>query len=89
SPMLSVVAKDRLVVSAMTSTSCPLSKKYLPTLVELVKASRDDIARGLVNLLATDKAAEMQTAAGWFHGARPPFADWSFLRSLTESTVEG
>jgi hypothetical protein len=31
---LSELAKARVTVFAMTSTSCPLSKKYLPTLVE-------------------------------------------------------
>ncbi|MEZ5948373.1 MAG: redoxin family protein [Planctomycetaceae bacterium] len=65
---LSEVAKDRIVVLAMTSTSCPLSKKYLPTLVELVKTSGDDVAWVLVNPMATDKPVEMQAAAGQFNG---------------------
>ncbi|MEZ6128670.1 MAG: redoxin family protein [Planctomycetaceae bacterium] len=65
---LSDVAKDRIVVLAMTSTSCPLSKKYLPTLAELVKSSGDGVAWVLVNPMATDKPAEMQAAAGQFNG---------------------
>lgn len=65
---LSDIAKDRVVVIAMTSTSCPLSKKYLPTLAELVKTSDSNITWVLVNPLATDKAAEMQTAASQFNG---------------------
>ncbi|MEZ6067146.1 MAG: redoxin family protein [Planctomycetaceae bacterium] len=65
---LSDVAKDHIVVLAMTSTSCPLSKKYLPTLVELVKSSSDGIAWVLVNPMATDKPAEMQAAIGQFNG---------------------
>ena len=65
---LSELAKGRVTVFAMTSTSCPLSKKYLPTLVELVKSSQPDVAWVLVNPLATDKRADMQTAAGQFDG---------------------
>ncbi len=50
-------------VIAMTSTSCPLSKKYLPTLVELAKTySARDVAFVLVNAVETDKANEMQSA---------------------------
>lgn len=65
---LSDIAKNRIVVLAMTSTSCPLSKKYLPTLVALVKTSDPNIVWVLVNPLATDKTAEMQTAASQFDG---------------------
>ena len=52
------------VVIAMTSTSCPLSKKYLPTLsnlAELVFAARRSWV--LVNPIATDKPDDIQTAA--------------------------
>ncbi|MCA9121634.1 MAG: redoxin family protein [Planctomycetaceae bacterium] len=62
------LAKASTTVFAMTSTSCPLSKKYLPTLVELVKSSGDGIAWVLVNPMATDKPAEMQAAASQFNG---------------------
>jgi Ca2+-binding EF-hand superfamily protein len=65
---LSEVTKARVSVFAMTSTSCPLSKKYLPTLVELVKSSGPDVTWVLVNPQATDKLADMQAAAGQFHG---------------------
>ncbi len=65
---LSEFTKQRAIVVAMTSTSCPISKKYLPTLVELVKASTGDVAWVLVNPVATDKTAEMQTAAQQFEG---------------------
>jgi Ca2+-binding EF-hand superfamily protein/mono/diheme cytochrome c family protein len=61
---LSEVSKARVTVFAMTSTSCPLSKKYLPTLVDLVKSSGPDVSWVLVNPQATDKLADMQTAAG-------------------------
>jgi hypothetical protein len=43
---LSELAKKRVTVFAMTSTSCPLSKKYLPTLVDLVKSSGPDVSLG-------------------------------------------
>ncbi len=61
---------DQLTVLALTSTSCPLSKKYLPTLVEL---NREFALRGvrfvLVNSVATDKPTEMATAASQFEPA--------------------
>lgn len=60
-------SKSDLTVVAMTSTSCPLSKKYLPTLVDL---QSDFTKRGvrfiLVNCVATDKEEEMKTAAARF-----------------------
>ncbi|MDX1968275.1 MAG: redoxin [Planctomycetaceae bacterium] len=68
SHQLGELAKSRVTVFAMTSTSCPLSKKYLPTLVELVKSSGPDITWVLVNPQATDKLVDMQTAAGQFGG---------------------
>jgi protein-disulfide isomerase len=56
-----------LTVVAFTSTSCPLSRKYLPTLVEL---HREFSARGirfiLVNCIATDEADDMREAAAKF-----------------------
>ncbi len=61
---------DQLTVLALTSTSCPLSKKYLPTLVEL---NREFAPRGvrfvLVNSVASDKPTEMATAASQFEPA--------------------
>jgi thiol-disulfide isomerase/thioredoxin len=60
-------SKSELTVIAFTSTSCPLSKKYLPTLVEI---HRDFASRGvrfiLVNCVATDKLDEMKAAASRF-----------------------
>lgn len=53
----------RAVVLAMTSTSCPLSLKYLPTLVDLSKKyAAKDIHFVAVNSVATDKTTEMQEA---------------------------
>ena len=64
---LSELAKqNRTIVIAMTSTSCPLIKKYLPTLVELSKSFGDDVAWLIVNPIATDKLDEMNTAAKRF-----------------------
>jgi Ca2+-binding EF-hand superfamily protein/peroxiredoxin len=58
---------SNLTVIAMTSTSCPLSKKYLHTLVDI---HREFAERGvrtiLVNCVATDKMEEMKAAAARF-----------------------
>ncbi len=66
SQSLTTIADGRIVVFAMTSTSCPLSRKYLPTLEELVTSSGAGIAWILVNSVATDKPADMQAAATRF-----------------------
>ncbi len=64
---LSQLAKShQAVVIAMTSTSCPLSKKYLPTLVDLSRTSGDDVAWLIVNPIATDKPDAMSAAAKRF-----------------------
>jgi hypothetical protein len=42
---LATIADGRITVIAMTSTSCPLSKKYLPTLVDLSATTRR-VAKG-------------------------------------------
>ncbi len=54
----------RAVVVAMTSTSCPLSKKLLPTVAELTKSfSAEKVQFILVNCVPTDKAADIESAA--------------------------
>ncbi|MFM8284732.1 MAG: redoxin family protein [Planctomycetaceae bacterium] len=63
---LSRFAAGRIVVVAMTSTSCPLSKKYLPKLADLVAASADEIAWILVDPVPTDDPARQREAAGRF-----------------------
>ena len=63
SQTLAEIAPGKTTVFAMTSTSCPISRKYLPRLVELVETSGDGIAWVLVNPVATDKPADMQAAA--------------------------
>lgn len=61
---LSLFARHRAIVVAITSTSCPLSKKYLPTLAKLAETySKRDITWILVNPQSTDKPADMLTAA--------------------------
>ena len=53
----------KATVIAMTSTSCPLSRKYLPTLVELAKTySARGVIFVLVNPVATDEDSDMKTA---------------------------
>ncbi|MFM7519013.1 MAG: redoxin [Planctomycetota bacterium] len=61
-------AAGRVVVFAMTSTSCPLSRKYLPTLADLVAASGEGIAWILVDPVATDDQAMQCEAAARFSG---------------------
>ncbi|MCU0981221.1 MAG: redoxin domain-containing protein [Pirellulaceae bacterium] len=61
---LSDLGQNRVVVIAMTSTSCPLSKKYLPTLLELAKSNRSrEMTLLLVNPVAADSADEMKSIA--------------------------
>jgi hypothetical protein len=64
---LSELSTRKAIVFAMTSTSCPISRKYLPSLVELAKhyASRD-VQFILVNPVATDKLADIQEAQKLF-----------------------
>lgn len=64
---LSDDASAPLTVIAMTSTTCPLSKKYLPTLIELTQAyASQDVRWILVNPVATDRADDMVTEAARF-----------------------
>ena len=59
--------KHKLLVVAMTSTSCPLSRRYLPTLTKLAKEYADkDVKFLAVNCVPTDKRPAMQTAAKAF-----------------------
>lgn len=62
-------SSNEITVIAFTSTSCPISRKYLPTLVDL---HRDFTSRGvrfvLVNCVATDRQEELEAAAGLFPG---------------------
>jgi len=57
------LAKGKIAVFAMTSTSCPISRKYLPRLAELAAESADGVAWILVNPVATDTPADMRAAA--------------------------
>lgn len=63
---LAKVADGRITVFAMTSTSCPLSRKYLPTLEQLATTSGEGIVWVLVNPVATDTSADMRAAAARF-----------------------
>ncbi len=62
-----MVKKHRAVVIAMTSTSCPVSKKYQPTLVALSQEyAKQDIRFVLINSVATDSLTDMQQAQRGF-----------------------
>lgn len=61
---LSEFSKGKGIVVAVTSTSCPLSKKYLPTLIDLAKDyDIEGITFLLLNPTPTDKPADIQEAA--------------------------
>lgn len=60
---LSDFSRSRLLVVAMTSTSCPLSRKYLPTLAELTRRfANQPVSFILVNCVSSDEPAAMQRA---------------------------
>lgn len=61
---LSDFSTGKGTVVAVTSTSCPLSKKYLPTLIEVAKNySKQEISFILLNPTPTDKANDVLLAA--------------------------
>ena len=62
---LSALAKQhRAIVIAMTSTSCPLSMKYVPTLAELAnKYGHRDVHFLIVNSVAADEPSDMRADA--------------------------
>jgi len=61
---LSDFSTSKLTVVAMTSTSCPLSRKYLPTLAELTRSLADQpVSFILVNCVPSDEPDAMQQAA--------------------------
>ena len=73
-------------VVAFTSTSCPISKKYLPTLVGLQQEFAPRSVRMiLVNCVATDKLEEQQVAAARF---KPP-VEYIFDQDSTLATHLG
>jgi hypothetical protein len=87
---LSGFAKQRAVVIAMTSTSCPLSQKYVPTLARLAKSySQRDVAWILVNPQATDKSADMHATAKTLAGKAlyVPDPDRSLARAVGALTT--
>ncbi|MFM7039962.1 MAG: redoxin family protein [Planctomycetaceae bacterium] len=61
---LSDFSSSGLTVVAMTSTSCPLSRKYLPTLAELTRSLADQpVSFILINCVPSDEPVTMQQAA--------------------------
>jgi len=59
-------ADGSFTVFAMTSTSCPLSRKYLPTLVDLAASAPEGVRFILVNAISTDELQAMREAAARF-----------------------
>ncbi len=61
---LSDFGTSKLTVVAMTSTSCPLSRKYLPTLAELTRSlAGQPVSFILVNCVPSDEPDAMRQAA--------------------------
>jgi len=88
---LAAFAKDKkAVVIAVTSTSCPPSKKYLPTRAKLEKEfAAKGVAFAFVNPVATDKPADIVTAAGTVTGPYLLDKDGAVCRALNaHSTTE-
>ena len=71
---LAALAKSsKAVVVAVTSTSCPLSRKYAPTLAELeAEFAGQGVAFVYVNPVATDDAAAIAKAVA-AHGLKGPY----------------
>jgi thiol-disulfide isomerase/thioredoxin len=70
---LSDLKDHKAVVVAFTSTSCPLSKKFVPALGRLEKAYRHrGVAFVFVNPVATDTAADIRDAIKT-HGLSGPY----------------
>lgn len=80
----------KAVVVAVTSTSCPLSKKYLPTLAKLEKEfAAKGVAFAFVNPVATDAAEDIKKAAGDVTGPYLHDTDGSICKALgVHSTTE-
>ncbi len=53
----------RLTVFCFTSTTCPLSRKYLPTLADLAASAEEGVRFVLVNPIASDRPDPMRAAA--------------------------
>jgi len=82
---LSDFRQAKALVIAMTSTSCPLSRRYLPTLTAIAQQySQRSVQFLLVNSIRTDDRQAMQTAAASLPAGVPYAvdADESLLRRL-------
>jgi thiol-disulfide isomerase/thioredoxin len=61
---LSSFGNKKAVVFALTSTSCPLSQKYLPTLANLAEScAKKDVPIILIDPIATDDTKDLAAAA--------------------------
>jgi hypothetical protein len=65
---LSGFSNATAIVVAMTSTSCPLSRKYLPTLASITRQyASQPVAFILVNCIPSDELHDQLAAAGSLH----------------------
>ncbi|MDX2037288.1 MAG: redoxin family protein [Isosphaeraceae bacterium] len=61
------LAREHGLVVAITSTTCPISKKYIPTLVELSKQfAKRGVGFVLIDPIATNSPEEMKTVRARF-----------------------
>ncbi|MFM7037016.1 MAG: redoxin family protein [Planctomycetaceae bacterium] len=87
---LSDFSRSRLLAVAMTSTSCPLSRKYLPTLQELTRRFADQsVSFILVNCVSSDEPVAMQQAAATLQpgSVYTADADERFARHIGAATT--
>lgn len=87
---LSDFAKSKAIVIAATSTSCPISKKYQPTLLSLAKRfSKQDVTFILINPMATDKSDVIKKVATDLRGngiyVHDPKGTWIGALGLTST----
>ncbi|MFN7583344.1 MAG: redoxin domain-containing protein, partial [Planctomyces sp.] len=73
---LSDFRQSKALVIAMTSTSCPLSRKYLQTLTAMAQQyGQRSVQFVLVNSIRTDDRQAMQTAAAGLPAGVPYIVD--------------
>ncbi len=86
---LSAAKAGEYVVFALSSTTCPLSKKYVPTLVELAQGADARVQFVVVDPVATDSAESLRELAQRLgeHATVVHDRDGSLARALGATTT--
>lgn len=92
---LGALAKSKGLLVAVTSTSCPISRKYFPTLVQLARqSSADGFSVVLINPVTTDRpdairaaAAELGANGIYVHDAKSELSRALRLTSTTDAVL--